>query len=589
MITCRPRVPAALPALLLACVAACGDDWRLQADAGSPPPPDAAVPEDAPPAADAAPPSGVGEPCDATGYFEQGDCADGLFCVTEEMTQGSLRNGYCTQECGAAGACPADSTCISVAEGRFQLCAKSCTRDEQCRADDGYRCVVDEAGQVCWPWSPPPGTIDGGACETADAGPFLDAPDRIFGASVQLVAPDWSFMEAETHVVARGSAVAAAYIAIGDTGGGAKMAVNASTNGGQSFGPAVVVDDSLTAYKSDPVLAFDPAGAHLYLTWIGYDYLGTGTTNMRVFVARSDDGGATWPAAQVKDVSGSDSGKISIDKPWITTGPGGAVYATYTTMSETTGASAIKIVRSGDDGATWDPPLRVDDGARTMSAFRNLATPATDAAGDVWVTWVELASNEQYGHVANDVYVARWDAGTTWAFGPNVRASANADLVVFNDPVVAPAPSGDTVYLVYTAGTPDVMRWDVRLTWSDDRGATFTPTSVKLNDDPTCATHFLPAAAIDGQDRLHVTWYDNRFGTDRGALYYTRWDPIAGAGGPSQLLSDGFFPFTIERTGDDWLGDYTGLAVDGTTLYATWADPRTDGTSHVRFARGTAP
>jgi hypothetical protein len=561
-------------------------------DAGidaTPPQQDAAPPqEDAPPQQDAAPPSGVGDSCTASG-FGQGTCADGQICLSEEMTQGAFPGGYCTARCSDTSPCPADSACITGDSGRDH-CMKTCTADAECRVAEGYKCLPDPGGaSVCQPWSPPPGTIDGGACVDRDAGPQLNAPNRVFGASQQLTPPSGSMMEAETHVVAArldgGVRVAAAYIAV-FASGDSKMAVNTSDNGGQTFGAAVVVDDPGTQQKSDPVLAWSADHQHLFFTWIGYDYDQSGNTNnMHPFVARSDDYGATWQAA--KDVGGADSNSKSIDKPWIATGPNGEVVATY--MASAGYDSAIRVARSLDNGDTWEAPVTAQS-ASTFD-FVNLAYPVVDGDGNLYVGWIDMAG-DQNGADVNDVKVARWDTTAAWGtFAGPFKANTDSDEVVFNDVVLVAGQGAGAqdVYAVYTAGSPAGLHWDVRLAHSADRGATWAP-SITVNDDPTCAAHFLPTAALDDQGRVHVSWYDNRFGTSSGALFYAVYDPLTHVAGPNQFLSDAFFEFTVDRSTTNWLGDYTGLSVAGTGIYASWSDPRgTDNVSHVRVASGVLP
>jgi hypothetical protein len=576
----RPRIALALAALAALAVgaAACGDNvHHYQADAAIPfhqgLPPDAGP--DAPQAWPV--PSGVGAPCTSTAYLGQGTCDDGLLCLTAQMSGGLTQNGYCTLECGGGLACPGDATCVTLTSS--SLCLATCADDGDCRTDDGYHCVEKAAGKVCWSWITPPGTRDGGACQERDGGPYVDSPDRLFGASQQLEPPDTSIIEYQASVSATSS-----------WGGGGRLGVSASANGGTSFGPGVFVADSLNSRRSDPVLAVDATGAHLYLAWIGYDRSGGQTSNMRVIVGRSDDGGQTWSTSNMVDASTSDTGTGNLARPWLALGPSGEVYVGYSLALSGGAGSAIKIARSRDDGATWDAPLRVDDGLRATTSH-TVPHVATNAAGDVFVAWLEQGGTQPDGDAANDVFVARWDALSTWdAFGANVKANADGDLVVSNGPRVLPSVSGTKVYVVYTAGTPDALRWDIRLTWSDDSGQTFTTSALTLNDDGTCATHLLPAAAIDAADRLHVVWYDNRFGSDQGALFYGSFDPLVGTPAANQLVSDDTFELTTDTRASNRLGSYVGLAVDGTAIYATWADPRgADNTSHIRFAKGTLP
>ena len=577
---------------LAALLAACGDNrHQYDVDAGYPtrgtrPQNDAAV--DAP-QRDGGAASGIGAACTAEQSMSQGDCADGLICLTEQLLDGLTKNGYCALQCGQDIGCPWDSTCVPITQ-RTSMCLLRCTDEAGCRTAEGYHCTMLPASQVCWSWIVPPGTNDGAACSEPDGGPFVDEADRIFGPSQQLFAPDGGIVEAQTQVVAKGSTVVATYASFASQWGGGRVAVSASQDQGTTFGPAVVVRDTLTSRKSDPVLAVDATGSHHYLAWLGYDRTGGGMSNMRVLVARSDDGGQTWPDAQIVDATTSDSGTGTMARPWIATGSLGTVYITY--VLGTGAASTIKVARSSDEGVTWDAPIRVDDPSRTPTA-RGLPRVATNAAGDVFVAWGEVGADEPNGDSANDIYVARWDAGTTWGtFGANVKGNADADQVVSNGLAVVPsiATGGDKVYLVYVAGTPDMMRWDIRMTWSDDNGDTFTAAAIKINDDATCGIHVLPAAAVDAQDRLHVAWYDNRFGTEAAAFFCGSWDPALSTIGANEFVSDATFAYGTDNRATNRLGNNAGLAVDGTSIYATWADPRgVTATSHIRFASGTLP
>ena len=86
---------------------------------GAAPPPDAAIiPIDAPPDAPVAL-GARGERC---------PCAEGLSCT-------ALPGGYCA----AASCADCDGACVDTT--RFgELCAARCTKDSDCRADEGYVC-----------------------------------------------------------------------------------------------------------------------------------------------------------------------------------------------------------------------------------------------------------------------------------------------------------------------------------------------------------------------------------------------------------------------------------------------------------------
>jgi MYXO-CTERM domain-containing protein len=572
-----------LVAALALSLAACGDNrWGDQNDAGYPP---RARPLNDGGTPDAPALTGIGDPCTSDTDIGQGDCPAGLICITADLTNGLAVNGYCALPCAEGLDCPEGSACVHGTT-HSMFCLKSCEEASECRTEDGYHCMEKDGAQVCWSWIIPPGTNDGGACSAADGGPYVTAANRVFGESQQLLAPDGGVVEAQPLIVAKGNTVAAAFVSSASGFGGTRIGVTASRDKGVTFGPAVVVQDTVTGRKSDPVLAIDPSGAHLYLGWIGYNRSGGTVNGYRVYVARSDDAGLTWPAANIVDATTTDTATNTMSRPWLAAGPGGTVYVAYVLGGSST--AAIKVARSSDLGATWDAPVRVDETTRTPSA-RGLPHVAANAAGDVFVAWGEVGTGVPNGDAANDVFVSRWDVGGAWGtFGANVKGNADGDLVVSNGLAVVPSLAGTKLYLVYAAGPPTSQRWDVRMTWSDNRGATFAASSITINDDPSCAIHILPTAAIDADDRLHVAWYDNRFGLEAGGYYYSVWDPVAGSPSPSQFVSDATFAYSTETRASNRLGLYAGLAVDGTSIYATWADPRgVTSTSHIRFASGT--
>ncbi len=50
-----------------------------------------------------------------------------------------MPGGYCTTDC-AAVSCPGGSTCFDIRDGSRSVCFLDCSRDDQCRTDEGYYC-----------------------------------------------------------------------------------------------------------------------------------------------------------------------------------------------------------------------------------------------------------------------------------------------------------------------------------------------------------------------------------------------------------------------------------------------------------------
>jgi hypothetical protein len=204
------------------------------------------------------------------------------------------------------------------------------------------------------------------------------------------------------------------------------------------------------------------------------------------------------------------------------------------------------------------------------------------------VVWAEI-DDRLWGSPRNRVYLQRFRADGA-RDGANVLASGPADSPVFDDPSVALGADGRTYVGFISGDGANGGRWDVRVAASLDGGATFLP-SVKVNDDPTCATHFRHQLAVDGRGALHAIWYDNRY-LDGNVFHAS--SPAAAPGVPLRFGAATFvntvsFPFSTRRDMSDWLGDYLGLVAVGSDLYAAWSAPRVGQYTQIWFARGRAP
>ncbi len=114
---------------------------------------------------------------------------------------------------------------------------------------------------------------------------------------------------------------------------------------------------------------------------------------------------------------------------------------------------------------------------------------------------------------------------------------------------------------------------DVILTSSADGGATWSP-KVRVNDDPPRFDNAFPAVAVDGNGKVHVTWYDRRHTTDCGSTsVHTYWTWSADGGqtfAASARLSDQ--PSDYGSYGETWrVGSNQTLARIGDDVYALWS------------------
>ena len=140
------------------------------------------------------------------------------------------------------------------------------------------------------------------------------------------------------------------------------------------------------------------------------------------------------------------------------------------------------------------------------------------------------------------------------------------------------------VYLVYTLEHPNESdNTDIQVRFSDDGGATWSP-PVRVNDDATVNSQFLPKISLDPTSgHLAVVWYDAR--NDRGAGGSGDTDGVPNddaqvwgafsrdgtAFTPNRRISAGTSNSHDSGNGIDF-GDYSGLAFFGGVAHPAWSD-----------------
>ncbi|UCG46628.1 MAG: hypothetical protein JSU94_14105 [Phycisphaerales bacterium] len=162
-----------------------------------------------------------------------------------------------------------------------------------------------------------------------------------------------------------------------------------STDGGASFSrPNVKVSDEEHFAKFWPAVAVDSEGS-IYVVWQdarnGYD-------NYDIYFARSTDGGQTF-GANVR-VDDSDPNRSAQSYPSIAVDSGGNIYIAWT--DDRRGDSDIYFTKSVDGGVSFVAPnVRVDDTGSAASSQLEPSI-AVGANGDVYVGWTDSRRNEGF-------------------------------------------------------------------------------------------------------------------------------------------------------------------------------------------------
>src|SRR5690606_2687359 len=282
----------------------------------------------------------------------------------------------------------------------------------------------------------------------------------------------------------------------------------------QPAAPEVTLATVADGGATHPTVAIDPTRGAVYVAWVG-----TPDADGRadVYLARSDDGGATYGApVRVNHIPG-DAAPHAQAPAQVVVGPDGTVYVVWQNNTKIEGrrfpASDLRLARSRDGGRSFEPAVYVNDDAGGLPASHTFHDVAVLPDGTVLVSWIdgraraaaEAAANaggsgaptgsarggspaasggagHHGGHGAleepsSQIRVARsLDGGRT--FGPSVLVAEQACPCCRTS--LAVGPSGE-VYLAWRAVFAGSIR-DVVVARSDDGGRSFRP-AIPVHDD----------------------------------------------------------------------------------------------------------
>ena len=390
-----------------------------------------------------------------------------------------------------------------------------------------------------------------------------------------------------------------------------------SFDGGTSWTRRVIgTGGPLGPICCDEQLAWDRFG-NLWMTYLI-------NTTGDVLVALSTDGGLTF--TKVADIvpttptgskapSGatprrlrmpSNNPHISADQPSISAGPN-SVWVSYTSFPSTVvQAFGVRVSGLGKFGSFSTP-----ESVPTSAGRGDFGDTAVGPNGQVMVTYQSQTNGEGGtgiliavdpnglgpGGFSDPVFLTRSKVGgfDPIPAQPNRTIDAEANLAWDH----SGGPHNGRVYIVWTQESPAGSKnTDIMLQHSDNSGATWSA-PVRLNDDHTASSQFMPSIAVDqSTGDVAVSWYDCRndlgaggpgdtdgipnndtqiwatFSTDGGTTFAPNFRVSAGTSNAPDAQS--FFDY----------GDYTHAAFQSHLFYPAWSDnsnstgQNPDGTLH---------
>lgn len=327
------------------------------------------------------------------------------------------------------------------------------------------------------------------------------------------------------------------------------IAVSASPDGGKTFHPPVTVyfDAAGQVFSDKPWIAVDrtngPHRGTIYVVW-SHDVGSCGDDNgcsQALAFSRSTDGGQTFsPVAQVEGsapfctnpATGRPGGSTRCDAVLGTTPvvlPDGTLavgFAYMDVMSTGKIPTRMAVTTSRDGGQTWGIPVLVATIADIYGRFppdryRNVSLPAfacDPKTGQLYLAWADKATGD-----ADILLSTSTDQGQTWSAPKRVNDDPPQNRANQFQPQLAVAPNGVvSVAFFDTRADPAHRRIDVYLAQSTDHGASFRP-NIRVTD--------------------------------------VSFDPAAGA--------------PVDRAGNQFIGDYQGLAAADDVAHPFWNDSRT--------------
>src|SRR5712692_6901646 len=311
-----------------------------------------------------------------------------------------------------------------------------------------------------------------------------------------------------------------------------------SGDGGGSWGGVdlplpVPIGTNGTDFGSDPTLAFDSSINVFYgyiVVFFGAAFNtpsnGVSINGTEMAVARSTDGGKTWPQVTFFEFN---SGENHFnDKPMITADQNAgspfrdSVYIGWDAAVGGSSSGGVRLARSRDHGLSFTT-TRIDNPSGAGNAIG--ATVTTGPQGQVYAAWNDIAAN-------TITFNSSLDGGATWLPHPRAVAESIGGVDRFNhwlatDPVTGVV--NVSFYDTRNDSTGGRFDTDVFLSRSDD-GVTFVPslrvTDAKSNEHDCNGLFPCPSINYGNQQGdyegvaafggvVHPIWTDSRRNTER--------------------------------------------------------------------------
>jgi hypothetical protein len=261
------------------------------------------------------------------------------------------------------------------------------------------------------------------------------------------------------------------------------------------------------------------------------------------------------------------SGPWFEDKEWAATdlNPSSpfanTIYCSWTRFSFGTD---ILLVRSTDEGITWNTPVQVSDQGGVQGSF-----PAVGPNGELYVVWLSYNGSGQI------LFDKSTDGGLTFGTDKVISNSPNAwfpHLAVD----LSSGPNNGYIYAVWNDernGDDDVF-----VSYSSNEGDTWS-SAIRVNNDPVGngKLQYWPSIAISELGEIVILYYDTRNTSNNNIIEaYIARSTDGGLTFTNELLSSAPSTTNIPN-GDVRFGDYINVDFHGGKAVPVWTDERAGG------------
>ncbi len=295
-----------------------------------------------------------------------------------------------------------------------------------------------------------------------------------------------------------------------------------STDGGQTWGTDVNVTGGNVGsgyylWNFQPYIAINKKNDYIYVSFSNYDrYYALGDLGDVSVVCSKDNGQTFGPAVRVDDTNDTLLAVQSFSSITVDSSTGN-VYVAFEDSRNT--SKDIYLAKSTDDGQTFSQNVLVNTDTTNDQEEPDVKV---DYSGNIYVIWKDWRADtsETQAPYLNNMYLAKsTDEGSS--FLPDIKVSdefLDAEYS-YNFPPRLAIDKLNYVHAVWfdhRTGNANCF-YDI----STDGGQTFG-TDVMVNDNVDTVSHVVPRIAVDDENNVYIVWMDNRNGNSKYDIFFSK-------------------------------------------------------------------